>query len=341
MSYPRCRLCSTELRHTFVDLGHVAAVRELPDRRPARQRRDVLPAARADLRELPAGPAARLHPRRGHLLRLRLLLLLLRLLGGARPAVRRGRGRATLALGPGLVRGRGGQQRRLPAAAQRRPRHPVARHRAGRQHRRGRPGQGHRRPRWCSSARRPARTSPPGTARPTWSWPTTSSPTCPTSSTSAKGLRALVADDGTVTIEIPHLLRLIEGNEYDTIYHEHYSYLSLLTAQRVLAAAGLTVVDVEELPTHGGSLRTVVDAGRAARRRGAAVGGQGARRRGGRRAATPSRATPGFAAVGGERSQRPRRVPARLLSARASGWPATARPARATRCSTTAASAPT
>ena len=72
----------------------------------------------------------------------------------------------------------------------------------------------------------------------------------------AKGLRALVADGGRVTIEIPHLLRLIEGNEYDTIYHEHYSYLSLLTTQRVLAAAGLTVVDVEELSTHGGSLRT-------------------------------------------------------------------------------------
>ncbi|MDN5854551.1 MAG: methyltransferase domain-containing protein, partial [Actinomycetia bacterium] len=58
----------------------------------------------------------------------------------------------------------------------------------------------------------------------------------------AQGLRELVADTGTVTIEIPHLLRLIEGNEYDTIYHEHYSYLSLLTTQKVLAAAGLTVV---------------------------------------------------------------------------------------------------
>jgi hypothetical protein len=72
----------------------------------------------------------------------------------------------------------------------------------------------------------------------------------------SKGLRALVADTGHVTIEIPHLLRLIEGNEYDTIYHEHFSYLSLLTTQRVLAAAGLTVVDVEELASHGGSLRT-------------------------------------------------------------------------------------
>jgi hypothetical protein len=72
----------------------------------------------------------------------------------------------------------------------------------------------------------------------------------------SRGLRALLSDDGYVTIEIPHLLRLIEGREYDTIYHEHYSYLSLLTTQRVLSAAGLTVVDVEELPTHGGSLRT-------------------------------------------------------------------------------------
>jgi SAM-dependent methyltransferase len=72
----------------------------------------------------------------------------------------------------------------------------------------------------------------------------------------ATGLRILAGESGTVTIEIPHLLRLIEGNLYDTIYHEHYSYLSLLTTQRVLAAAGLTVVDVEELSTHGGSLRT-------------------------------------------------------------------------------------
>jgi hypothetical protein len=71
----------------------------------------------------------------------------------------------------------------------------------------------------------------------------------------SKGLRALVADSGRVSIEIPHLLRLIEGNEYDTIYHEHYSYLTLLTATRVLATADLKVVDIEALPTHGGSMR--------------------------------------------------------------------------------------
>jgi 2-polyprenyl-3-methyl-5-hydroxy-6-metoxy-1,4-benzoquinol methylase len=71
----------------------------------------------------------------------------------------------------------------------------------------------------------------------------------------AAGLRALVKDDGLVTLEFPHLLRLIERRQYDTIYHEHYSYLSLLTSSHALATAGLRVVDVEELPTHGGSLR--------------------------------------------------------------------------------------
>jgi C-methyltransferase C-terminal domain len=71
----------------------------------------------------------------------------------------------------------------------------------------------------------------------------------------AAGLRALVKDEGTVTLEFPHLLRLIERRQYDTIYHEHFSYLSLLTSSRTLETAGLRVVDVDELDTHGGSLR--------------------------------------------------------------------------------------
>jgi hypothetical protein len=71
----------------------------------------------------------------------------------------------------------------------------------------------------------------------------------------AAGLRALVKDEGTVTLEFPHLLRLIERRQYDTIYHEHFSYLSLLTSSRALATAGLRVTDVRELGTHGGSLR--------------------------------------------------------------------------------------
>ena len=70
-----------------------------------------------------------------------------------------------------------------------------------------------------------------------------------------QGLSALVKDTGLVTLEFPHLLQLIEQRQYDTIYHEHFSYLSLLTSSRALATAGLTVIDVEELTTHGGSLR--------------------------------------------------------------------------------------
>ena len=71
----------------------------------------------------------------------------------------------------------------------------------------------------------------------------------------AARLRALVKDDGIVTLEFPHLLRLIERRQYDTIYHEHFSYLSLLTSFQALATAGLRAVDVDELGTHGGSLR--------------------------------------------------------------------------------------
>ena len=69
------------------------------------------------------------------------------------------------------------------------------------------------------------------------------------------GLRTLLAPTGVVTIECPHLLQLVDGNQFDTIYHEHYSYFSFTAAQRAFARHGLTVFDVEELPTHGGSLR--------------------------------------------------------------------------------------
>jgi len=69
------------------------------------------------------------------------------------------------------------------------------------------------------------------------------------------GLAIALSPGGVVSIEVPHLLRLIEGVAFDTIYHEHYSYFSLMSAERVLAAHGLIVYDVEQLPTHGGSLR--------------------------------------------------------------------------------------
>jgi SAM-dependent methyltransferase len=69
------------------------------------------------------------------------------------------------------------------------------------------------------------------------------------------GLSLALKPEGTLVIEFPHLLRLIAGVQFDTIYHEHYSYFSLLTAERALAAHGLSVFHVEALPTHGGSLR--------------------------------------------------------------------------------------
>jgi 2-polyprenyl-3-methyl-5-hydroxy-6-metoxy-1,4-benzoquinol methylase len=69
------------------------------------------------------------------------------------------------------------------------------------------------------------------------------------------GLKLLLKPAGIITIEFPHLLQLITQNQFDTIYHEHFSYFSFLTVESVFAAYGLTLFDVEELPTHGGSLR--------------------------------------------------------------------------------------
>ena len=70
-----------------------------------------------------------------------------------------------------------------------------------------------------------------------------------------RGLKVLLKPSGVLTLEFPHLQRLIEGNQFDTIYHEHFSYFSLQAAERILAAHGLTLFEVEELSTHGGSLR--------------------------------------------------------------------------------------
>ena len=69
------------------------------------------------------------------------------------------------------------------------------------------------------------------------------------------GIPIVLKPQGTVTCEFPHLQRLFEGNQFDTIYHEHFSYFSLLTIEAIFAKHGLTVFDVEELWTHGGSLR--------------------------------------------------------------------------------------
>ena len=70
-----------------------------------------------------------------------------------------------------------------------------------------------------------------------------------------KGLKAVLKPEGTITLEFPHLMRLIKHRQFDTVYHEHFSYLSLYTVRQIFQAAGLRVWNVEELPTHGGSLR--------------------------------------------------------------------------------------
>jgi SAM-dependent methyltransferase len=70
-----------------------------------------------------------------------------------------------------------------------------------------------------------------------------------------RGLKSALKPGGTITLEFPHVMRLIEHIQFDTVYHEHFSYLSLYSADRIFKAAGLRIFDVEELPTHGGSLR--------------------------------------------------------------------------------------
>ena len=297
-------------------------------RRPARPGRDLLPAARAGLHRVPAGAAARVHPGRGHL-------------QPTTPTSRRTATRgcahaekfvddavARLGLGRRLVRRRGGQQRRLPAPARRRARHPLPGHRAGRQRRRGRASRRASRPRSMflgeETGAKVAADARPGRPR------RRQQRLRPRAR--HRRLRQGPAGPGRrrrarSRIEIPHLLRLIEGNEYDTIYHEHFSYLSLLTTQRVLAAAGLTVVDVEELPTHGGSLRTW-SMPTEQRRRAHARGRARAGRRGGCRPAHASRATPASPRRWPTVRNDLARVPHRRARARARRWWPTARPGK-------------
>ncbi len=69
------------------------------------------------------------------------------------------------------------------------------------------------------------------------------------------GMKALLKPDGVITMEFPHLMQLVDNNQFDTIYHEHFSYLSFYVVERIFADQGLSLFDVEEIPTHGGSLR--------------------------------------------------------------------------------------
>ena len=154
------------------------------------------------------------------------------------------------------------------------------------------------------------------------------------------GFKVLLAPGGTLSIEFPHLVRLVEGNQFDTIYHEHFSYFTLHTSSAALAAHGLRVFDVEELSSHGGSLRlfaaheddprpTSERVVRAARR---------ARRRWATRRSRDTRRSPSG-------SQPTKRALLAFLVDGARGRPHDRRLRRpgqgATRCSTTAGSAPT
>ncbi|SIR83369.1 Methyltransferase domain-containing protein [Aquipseudomonas alcaligenes] len=87
-----------------------------------------------------------------------------------------------------------------------------------------------------------------------------------------KGFAALLKPSGVATFEFPHLLRLMAEHQFDTLYHEHYSYLSLTAVQALCARNGLALFDVEELPTHGGSLRVFVQRAAGVRQVSAAVG---------------------------------------------------------------------
>lgn len=69
------------------------------------------------------------------------------------------------------------------------------------------------------------------------------------------GMKILLSQDGVITMEFPHLVQLIDNNQFDTIYHEHFSYLSFYTVKQIFESQGLVMFDVEEIPTHGGSLR--------------------------------------------------------------------------------------
>ncbi len=87
------------------------------------------------------------------------------------------------------------------------------------------------------------------------------------------GFASILSSDGVLSLEFPHILRLLEGVQFDTIYHEHFSYFSLLSLERVLAEHGLRIFDVQELPTHGGSLRVLACLAQSSRGELASVAG--------------------------------------------------------------------
>ena len=153
------------------------------------------------------------------------------------------------------------------------------------------------------------------------------------------GIARLLKPEGVVTLEFPHIGKLIAENQFDTIYHEHFSYFSLTTIEHLAARHGLKVIDVEELPTHGGSLRVYLAHWHRAARSRPRVDALIAR--GGEHRAARHPDLSGLRRAGEAHQARAAVVPHRRPRTPASASAATARRARATRCSTTAASAPT
>ena len=261
-----CRHCGAPLELTVVDLGKSPLCQTVLTTEQLEQAEAFYPLHVARLQAVLARPDPGVRAARGHLHRVRVLLRVLRLVGRARAALRRddrpsvsASDRTSLVVE--LASNDGYLLQHFLAA-----RHPGARHRAGAE-RRGGGGRARRRRRSpSSSAPSSARRLAGGAAAPPISCSaTTSSRRCPTSTTSSPASRAARAGgDGDVRVPAPR--ELIEHLEYDTIYHEHFSYFSLHSIRAIFGAQGLALVDVEELPSHGGSLRVFLAARRGRRR---------------------------------------------------------------------------
>ena len=297
----RCRHCDAPLSLTVVDLGKSPLCQTVLTAEQTGAGRDVLPAARPGLRALLARPDPRVRAPGGHLHRVRLLLGVLRLLGGAFPALRRrddraARSRAAESLVVELASNDGYLlQHFLPKgipvlgiepavnvaeAAVERGVETLTEFFTAELGRELAAERGHADLVLGNNVLAQV----------------------PDINDFAAGIAALLASDGTATFEFPHLANLIERLEYDTIYHEHFSYFSLHShPRRSSARRGSTLVDVEELPSHGGSLRVFLRHAEAGVR--PSRGRRGApRRRGGAGAPRPRDVPPVRRAACGSRS---------------------------------------
>ena len=233
MRPPACRLCGTPLSETFVDLGMSPLCESYLPADSSTQMEPFYPLHVRICARACSSSCPRTSPPRTSSRDYAYFSSYSDSWVAHAEAVRRRDDRPARARRRDSLRHRGREQRRLPAAALRRRGIPVLGVEPARERRRGGARARASRPRCAFLGARPAERSPP-TARPgrPGGRATTCSRTCPTCSTSPPACGAAGADDGLVTLEFPHLLRLIEGSQYDTIYHEHYSYFSLLHRRR-------------------------------------------------------------------------------------------------------------